>query len=78
MHKIDKFLKKLTRYDRAEIEKVLEKISIRDFSTLDLKKMQGERNLYRIRKGNIRIIFSLSANQIRIQSIQFRNEQTYR
>ncbi|MEK9131290.1 MAG: hypothetical protein AAB447_00050 [Patescibacteria group bacterium] len=78
MHKIDKFLKKLTRDDRAEIEKVLEKISIRDFSTLDLKKMQGERNLYRIRKGNIRIIFSLSANQIRIQSIQFRNEQTYR
>lgn len=78
MHKIDKFLKKLKRDDRVEIEEVLEKISIRDFSALDLKKMQGEKDLYRVRKGKIRIIFSLSANQILIQSIQFRDEQTYR
>lgn len=78
MHKIDKFLKKLATDERAEIEKIMQKVCTRDFSTLDLKKMQGEKDLYRVRKGKIRIIFSLSANQILIQSIQFRDEQTYR
>ena len=55
--KIRKFLKKISKKERKAISSIVSKIISRDFSGLDIKKMKGHKNLYRVRKGNIRIVF---------------------
>lgn len=57
MDKISKFLKMLSGKERAVCLTILEKIVRGDFDGLDVKKLRGEKNLYRVRTGNIRIIF---------------------
>lgn len=50
-----------------------------DFAFLVVTKLQGEMNRYRVRKGNIRIQFSLDERRRAIAiDFDFRGEDTYR
>jgi mRNA-degrading endonuclease RelE of RelBE toxin-antitoxin system len=77
MNKLDKFLYKLNKKTREIVEKNVMLILSGDFSTLDLKKLKGNKNRYRIRIGRIRIIFDKTDNGNKIQNISFRNDNTY-
>ena len=77
MNKLDKFLYKLNKKTREIVEKNVMLILLGDFSTLDLKKLKGNKNRYRIRIGRIRIIFDKTDNGNKIQNISFRNDNTY-
>ena len=57
MDKISKFLLKLSSSDLENILFILEKIKSLNLESLDIKKIVGEKDLYRIRKWKIRIIF---------------------
>lgn len=57
MDKIEKFLKKLSAKNREKIKEFLRKILVNDLAGLDVKKLNGFEDLYRIRSGEIRIIF---------------------
>lgn len=78
MDKIVKALKKLSPKERSIVSGVIEKIAVGDFSRLDLKKLKGYNDIFRIRKGNIRIIFRLDSGDIKIISIDKRKEDTYK
>lgn len=45
---------------------------------LDLKKLKGRNDIYRIRKGKIRIIYRIDGKQIYLLTIEKRNENTYK
>lgn len=76
MDKIDKFLRKISKKDREKINDLVFKIINRDFSGLDYKKLKGYSNIYRIRKGNIRIIFTINEDEIvNIISIDRKQEE---
>jgi mRNA-degrading endonuclease RelE of RelBE toxin-antitoxin system len=76
MNQIEKFLAKLSERERKVVKSILRKINSRDFHNLDLKKLKGEGNIYRVRKGGIRVIFSTDKD-IRILSISRRSDTTY-
>ena len=76
--KVEKFLRKLGSKGRAELELLLALITAGDFASLDVKKLGGFENRYRIRKGSIRIQFSLDANRKAADiEVDWRNEGTY-
>ena len=77
MDKIEKFLKRLTKKEGKRIAKLLKNIENGEYKKIDIKKMKGYGNLYRIRTGDIRIIFTEQGNSRQIIAIMQRNEQTY-
>lgn len=77
MHKIDKFLIKLPLRERLAVEEHLKLIKSGDFSNLNLKKLKGKENTFRVRVGSVRIIFTLINHQIEITSVDWRNKNTY-
>ncbi|MDD3303235.1 MAG: hypothetical protein PHN31_06790 [Candidatus Gracilibacteria bacterium] len=74
MDKITKFLLKLSLKERVLLLSIIQKIMFGNFIGLDLKKMEGENSLYRVRKGKIRIIFYKDSNKIKIIDINYRGQ----
>ncbi len=56
----------------------IEKILAGDILTLDIKKLKGQEYFYRARTGDLRIIFTKKGNEIRLVSIDRRDDNTYR
>jgi mRNA-degrading endonuclease RelE of RelBE toxin-antitoxin system len=77
MDKNQKFLKRLTAKEFELIQEVLEKLSVRDVEGLDIKKLVGYRDVFRVRVGSIRIIFLDTDSGIEILEISRRSEKTY-
>lgn len=76
--KLEKFLRKLTAKRRLQIEPVIEKIVSQDFSGLNLGKLGGFDNLFRVRQGDIRVVFSMSKDEpLKLIRIEFRGNTTY-
>jgi mRNA-degrading endonuclease RelE of RelBE toxin-antitoxin system len=76
--KIQKALDKLSAKERAAVKDILEKIEKKNFDGLDLKKLKGRDDVYRVRKGDIRIIYRMGENkEIFVLEIGRRNDNTY-
>lgn len=57
---------------------LIEVIVSLDWHSLDIKKLRGHENIFRVRKGNIRIIFVKDKKDISILTIERRRENTYK
>ena len=77
MDKIEKALNKLSSGEREKLKKIFIQIDRKDFQNLDLKKLKGRNDVFRIRKSNIRVIFRKIDNSIKILSIERRSSKTY-
>lgn len=53
------------------------KILSNDLQGADIKKIKTNGELYRLRKGRIRIIFEKKGGKFMIKKITFRDNQTY-
>ncbi|KKU19494.1 MAG: hypothetical protein UX29_C0003G0033, partial [Parcubacteria group bacterium GW2011_GWA2_46_10] len=49
-----------------------------DFRGLDLKKLRGSEDIFRIRKGDIRIIYRRDGSKLFVLAIERCSEGTYR
>jgi len=78
MDKLDKVLQTLEKKEKKAIRDILVKIKNKDFKNLDVKKLKSKSNIFRVRKGKIRIIYYLKQNRIMILSIERRSEDTYK
>ncbi len=78
VHKIEKALKKLTGKERKAVKSILTKIQKEKTRDLDIKKLKGRDDIFRIRKGNIRIVFRKNNENILILSVERRSDKTYR
>lgn len=77
--KVEKFLRKLDTKHHVIIAGILERILRGDFAFLDMKKLEGSSNRYRIRKSGIRIQFSLDRQRRATEiEVDWRNEGTYK
>ena len=76
--KIVKFLQKLSQKERDTVEELITLIRNKEWTGLDIKKLQGLSNIFRVRKGSVRIIFSMEDTSIEIIDIDRRNEKTYK
>ncbi|MFH1402233.1 MAG: type II toxin-antitoxin system RelE/ParE family toxin [Patescibacteria group bacterium] len=77
MHKIDKFLSKLNRKNRDSIEFLIKKVLERKFDNLDNKKLKGFEDIFRVRKGTIRIVYQRNENKVIILVVDKRDDDTY-
>ena len=66
--------------DRKEQERILDAVSeLKNFPNCrNIKKLKGHENLYRLRVGRWRVIFSESLTIITIEEVKRRDERTYR
>lgn len=78
MDKVGKSLLKFTKKEREKIRVLLEKIDQRKFKELNLKKLKGRDDIFRVRKGDIRIVYRETGKQIFILSIERKTEKTYK
>jgi len=77
--KIEKALQKLTQKEREWAKEILERLSSGKTEGLDIKKLKGREDIFRVRKSDIRIVYRLVAHgKIFILMIERRQESTYR
>jgi len=76
--KIDKNLAKFSKKELQLVEEVLLKINKSQFNGLNLVKLKGYSDIFRVRRGRIRIIFQQKNEEINILTIERRSEKTYR
>ena len=78
MNKTEKLLRKISKKDRESLLLIIEELLIgKGISNLKPIKLEGV-DLYRIRKGNFRIIFHKEHGEVVVDSIKLRNENTYK
>ncbi len=78
MDKINKALKKLNKKEKITIKEILINIENENTKNLDIKKLKSRDDIFRVRKGRIRIIFHKKKENISILSIEKRTDQTYK
>lgn len=78
MDKNQKFLRKLSRTEQKEMIGLLELIFSGKTTNLDIKKLSGYKDIFRVRSGNIRLIFRRLDSDISVLEISRRSEKTYR
>ena len=78
MDKNQKFLEKLSRHEQKEMIDLLELIFLGKTKDLDIKKLTGYKDIYRVRYGKIRVIFRRQDSDISILEISRRSEKTYK
>lgn len=76
MDKIEKALLRLNKKERDAVEIVLARIKAGDLAGIDVVKMKGRDDIFRVRKGKIRIIFQKGA-KIQLIAVERRSDTTY-
>lgn len=77
MERIDKILRILRQDEREKVMLCVEKILMNDILSLDIKKLKGQKYFYRVRIGDLRIIFTKKDEDIRLVAIERRGDNTY-
>ncbi|PIR75579.1 MAG: hypothetical protein CO030_04745 [Candidatus Magasanikbacteria bacterium CG_4_9_14_0_2_um_filter_42_11] len=77
MDKILKFLKRLSKKELKKVLQILDDIEQGDTSHLDVKRLSGHKNIFRVRVGDVRILYIRSKTAYRLVSIERRSDTTY-
>lgn len=78
MDRIEKALQQLSIKERKQVKNILMRLASSNYRGLTIVKLKGRDDIFRIRKGNIRIIYRTAHDRIFILAIERRNEKTYR
>ncbi len=78
MDKLEKALAKLRYDERDAVMQLIRRVVAGRFKGLDLKKLRGYDDIYRVRNGRIRIIFRKNKGKPVLLQISRRSEKTYR
>ena len=78
MDKIQKALNRLGSKGRQKFKSILLQIERGDSRDLDLKKLKGRKDIFRIRKADMRIIIHKINNSIKILSVEHRTSKIYK
>jgi mRNA-degrading endonuclease RelE of RelBE toxin-antitoxin system len=76
--KIKKLLAKLKSQERELVKLLILRVKLDDTLGLDIKQLKGHSDLFRVRKGRLRIVYRKDANSFLIVRIDRRNEKTYK
>ncbi len=78
MDKISKALQKLSAKEQVWVREILHKIEKSDLQGMDVQRLKERDDIFRVRKGQIRIIYRKRSGTIFILAIERRSEKTYR
>jgi mRNA-degrading endonuclease RelE of RelBE toxin-antitoxin system len=77
MDAIDKALKKFSAQERAWVSNIFDALKSNEMQGFDVKKLKGYENIFRVRRGDIRVIYRKLWDGIVILEVGRRNEKTY-
>ena len=77
MNRIEKFLAALDKDRRRQVETIILRIAANDLTGMDVKKLRGREQRFRVRVGRMRIQFVRDRSENRILVIEWRNSHTY-
>jgi mRNA-degrading endonuclease RelE of RelBE toxin-antitoxin system len=77
MDKIKKILEKLSASERKVLKNLLTQLKAGNLKGLDIKKLKGQINIFRVRKGKFRVIYQNLENSIKILYLERRCDHTY-
>lgn len=75
---IVKAFQKLSPKQQIVFKRLFLDIKNRTIGSYDVKQLKGHKNIFRIRKGEYRVIFLMDKYNIDILALEKRNEKTYR
>jgi len=78
MDAIKKALAAFSDKERARVKEILGALASNTTGGLDVRKLKGREDIFRVRKGDIRIIYRKKDRKIFILSIERRSEKTYK
>ena len=78
MDRIEKALRKLSDRERRWVREILEQLQGGDLQHLHIQKLRGHGDVFRARKGDVRVIYRRSDGSTFILAIERRSEGTYR
>ena len=79
MDKIKKALAKFSEKEREWVRRILKAVANEDTKGMDIKRLKGRSDIFRVRKGDVRIIYRVDGNgKMFILAIERRKEDTYR
>lgn len=78
MDRIEKALAQLTKKEREAVRAMLARLHAGGHKGLDIKKLKGRNDIFRVRKGDLRIIYRIHDKQIFILAIERKSEKTYK
>ncbi len=78
MDKIKKALSKLIGKEKERVKEILQEIERGSFENLDVKKLKARQDIFRVRKGNVRIIYRKTKGKLFILTIEKRSDKTYK
>jgi len=78
MPTLEKLLSRFHKEDREALEFLVKKIISLDWRGLNIRKLKGYQDVFRLRKRRLRIIFIKRDNTISFINIERKNESTYK
>lgn len=78
MDKLQKALAKLSDEEALFVEEVLLRVKARDYLGLNLTKLKGSKDLFRVKAGRLRVIFLMNSAGVKLVDVGYRSEKTYR
>lgn len=78
MDRIAKVLAKLSLKERAKVQDILNRLAGNNTADIDIKKLKGRGDLFRARKGSVRIIYRLENGKTFLLAIERRTDTTYK
>lgn len=78
MDKVSKLLKKLTGPEKKVLQKLLKQVGRTGLEGLDVKRLVGREDIFRIRKSDLRVILRLEKGKFFILTVERRSEKTYK
>ncbi len=78
MQNIEKFLDKLISRERLRVTSCIEDIIRGQTDNLDVKRLRGKMELFRVRVGKIRIIYKRVGTSRVIVKVSWKNDNTYK
>lgn len=76
--RMQKALDKMSDKEKKEILAIMYHIESGAVGRYDIKKLKGQKDIYRVRKGKFRILYRLDSNgSAKVLAIERRNDTTY-
>jgi mRNA-degrading endonuclease RelE of RelBE toxin-antitoxin system len=76
--RLTKSLRRLARKDRRMADQLVSKLIDGDFGHLKIKKLRGIDNVFRARKGRVRVVYRLYGRRVIILDVDLRSDTTYK
>lgn len=78
MEQLQKMLARLTKNERRLVFRALERLDRGETSKIDIVRLRGSTNMYRVRIGSLRLIAEKRGRTFHARYLFRRSEETYR